>query len=286
MRLFIEKPDSSLQKPFSMQDVSQAVRETIRDAQTRLTQLDVERQVSRHCQVNREKVRSAIKELVDQQELMYVTDFGRTFIEASLHKPIRIGANVVLRPWNCTFNEDAGDVVVSLCHGVSFGSGRHPTTRLCLKGLEYLQQTETGFGCQGKTRALDIGTGSGVLIITAMKMGVASGIGVDIDVCARSEARSNVAHNGVSERVTISSEPFEALKETFHLIMANLRWPTLTSLLSQMVDRATLDGKILVSGIKSEEMDSFIKQSQDVGLNRIWVGEERGWAAIIFTKNS
>ncbi|MBW2514248.1 MAG: 50S ribosomal protein L11 methyltransferase, partial [Deltaproteobacteria bacterium] len=259
-----------------MPNVPQAVREAIRNAQTRLTQLDVERQVSRCCQVNRGKVRSAIKELVGRQELMYVSDFGRTFIETSLHKPIRIAANIVLKPWNCAFEKDAGDIVISLCHGISFGSGRHPTTRLCLKGLEYLQGTQTGLGPPGKTRALDIGTGSGVLIITALKMGVTSGIGVDIDACARSEARINAIYNGVSERVAISSEPFGAFKEAFHLIMANLRWPTLTSLLPQIVDKTTPGGNILVSGIKSEEMDSFVKQGQDIGLNRVWVGEERG----------
>lgn len=269
-----------------MHDVPQTVREVIRDAETRLTPLDVERQVSRHCQVNRGIVRSAIKELVGYQELMYVNDFGRTFIETSLHKPIRIGANVVVRPWNCKFKENAGDIVVSLCHGISFGSGRHPTTRLCLKGLTCLQHTETGVWCRGKTRALDIGTGSGVLIITALKMGVAAGVGVDIDACARWEARSNAKFNGLAERVTISSEPFEAFKKVFHLIMANLRWPTLTSLLPKMVESTTPGGKILVSGIKSEELDVFIKQSLEFGLNRVWVGEERGWAAIIFCKNN
>ena len=269
-----------------MQDVKQAVRETIRDADTRLTFLDIERRLSRHCRGDRRAVRSAVKELVDQRELMYVSDFGHTFIEASIHKPIRITSTIVLKPRECTAEQNAGDIVVNLCYGTSFGSGRHPTTRLCLKGLEYLQRNESGTWRGEKTRALDIGTGSGVLIITALKMGIASGVGIDIDPCAISEARGNVADNGLSERITISSKPFETVEEAFNLILANLRLPTLKSFLPQMVDQIKPGGSMLLSGIKSEELDSFIKQSHRFGLNREWVGEERGWAAIVFYKES
>ncbi len=287
MRFLIEKPGSSLpKKPFSIQEVRQLVRNAIHEAETRLTQLDIERRLSRYFQIDRRRVRSAIKELVDQQELMYVSDFGHTFIETSLHKPIRITGKIVLKPWNCTFEAGAGDIVVSLCHGISFGSGQHPTTRLCLKGLEYLQQNYAGLWRGEKTRALDIGTGSGVLIITALKMGVASGVAVDIDACAISEARSNAVNNGLSGRITISSEPLESFQEVFNLILANLRSPTLKSLLPQMKDRTIPGGKILLSGIKTEELDSFTKQIHGLGLSREWVGEERGWAAIVLNKGS
>jgi len=284
MRSLTEKPNHSPKKIFRAQAVRQAVRETIQDADTRLTLLDIQRRLSRYCRGDRKAVRSAIKELVDQQELMYVSDFGHTFIETSIHKPIRITTTIVLKPWDCTLEQDAGDIIVSLCYGTSFGSGQHPTTRLCLKGLEYLQQNESGLWRGEKTRALDIGTGSGVLIIAALKMGITSGVGIDIDPCAISEARDNIAHNGLSERITISSEPFETVEETFTLILANLRLPTLKLFLPQMVERVTPGGKILLSGVKSEELESIVKQSYQFGLNRVWNCEERGWVAIVFQK--
>ncbi len=265
-----------------MQDVRQAVRDIIRDAKTRLTQLDIERRLSLHCQIGRRSVRSAIKALVDEQELMYVSDFGHTFIETALNKPIRIAATVVLKPCNCTFEQGAGDIVVSLCHGASFGSGQHPTTRLCLEGLAWFLQKESVPWPAEKARALDIGTGSGVLIITAVKMGIASGIGLDVDPCAVSEARANVAHNKLSERIVISSQDVEAYKGPFDLILANLRWPTLASYLPQMVDKTMPDGAMLLSGVKSEELDAFVKQSRQYGLKQAWMGEEHGWAAILF----
>jgi ribosomal protein L11 methyltransferase len=231
-------------------------------------------------------VRSAIEQLVNERELMYVSDFGRTFIETSLHKPIRITASIVLKPWECTFEQDAGDIVVSLCRGTSFGSGQHPTTRLCLKGLEYLRQMESVHVLGEKARVLDIGTGSGVLVITAVKMGIASGIGIDVDPCAIYEARGNVACNGLSALISISSRPFDKIEEKFDLMLANLRFPTLNSYFAQMVERTNSNGSILLSGIKSEEVASFIKHSQGFGLNLAWIGEERSWAAIAFYKES
>lgn len=286
MRSLSKKTNHNPNAASRVQTVQQSVLETLRDADTRLTLLDIEKRLSRYCRDDRSAVRSAIKELVDQRELMYVSDFGHTFIETSIHKPIRITAAIVLKPWECTFEKNAGDIVVSLCCGTSFGSGRHPTTRLCLKGLEYLQLNDSDLWRGEKTSVMDIGTGSGVLIITALKMGIASGIGLDIDPCAIAEARGNAAHNGLSERITISSKPFETYKDSFSLIMANLRLPTLKSYLPQMVERITPGGSMVLSGIKSEESDSFIKQSHGLGLNREWFGEERGWVGIVFNKEN
>jgi ribosomal protein L11 methyltransferase len=269
-----------------IQSVQQAVLQTLRDADRRWTVLDIERQLSWYCRDDRRSVRSAIKELVNQRELMYVADFGRTFIETSIYKPIRMTATIVLKPWDCAVEQETGDIVVSLCCGTSFGLGRHPTTRLCLKGLEYLQQNRAGLWSEEKTSAIDIGTGSGVLIITAVKMGIASGVGIDIDPCAISEARDNVAHNGLSKRITISPQPFETFGDAFNLILANLRVPTLTSFLPQMVDQTTPGGRILLSGVKNEELDSFFKQGRRFGLNREWVGVEQGWAAVVLYKES
>jgi len=286
MRSLSKNPNHNLKVLSRERTVQQAVREILRDTDTRLTFLDIERQVSRHCRDDRKAVRSAIKELVDQRELMYVSDFGRTFIETSIQKPIRITTNIVLKPWACTVEQKPGDIIVSLCHGTSFGSGQHPTTRLCLKGLEYLQRNELVLWREMKTSAMDIGTGSGVLIITALKMGVASGVGIDIDPCAISEARGNVAYNGLSERVTISSRPFETFEGSFNLMLANLRLPTLKLFFPQMVDKTMPGGRMVLSGIKREELDVFIKQGHRLGLNRKWVGEERGWAAIVFYKDN
>jgi ribosomal protein L11 methyltransferase len=284
MQSLSEKHNSKQQEISGMREIRQAVRETIRDAETRLTLLDIERRLSRYCLRDRRAVRSVIRELVDQQELMYVSDFGHTFIEAALHKPIRITSSIILKPLNCTVAQGAGDVVVSLCHGTSFGSGQHPTTRLCLKGIEYFLGRESVPMPGKNTHALDIGTGSGVLIITAQKMGIVSGMGIDIDPCSVSEAQKNVECNGLSNCIVISTQPFDKIVESYDLILANLRLPTLKSFFPQMVDRTKPGGVILLSGIKSEERESIVKQGQRLGMNQEWMDEERGWAALGFQK--
>jgi len=285
MQSLSKKNNPKQQGISNMREIQLAVQDTIRTAEKRLTLLDIERRLSRFCVADRKAVRSAIRELVDRQELMYVSDFGHTFIEISLHKPIRITNSIILKPLNCTVEQRPGDIVVSLCLGSSFGSGQHSSTRLCLKGMEYFLGKESVPMPSKNTSALDIGTGSGVLIIAALKMGIASGMGIDIDPCSVSEARNNVACNGLLNRIVISPQPFEKIVESYDLILANLRLPTLKSFFPQMVSQTKPGGAILLSGIKSEERASIVRQSRGLELHQKWMDEERGWAAIGFQKD-
>jgi ribosomal protein L11 methyltransferase len=284
MRSPSEKPSHNPQKHQPAREIQQAILEAIHDTPRRLTPLEIEKRLSRFYPCDRKTIRSAIRELVDRRELMYVNEFGHTFIEPSLHKPIRVTTSIILKPLNCSVEQSPGDIVVSLDHGTSFGSGQHPTTRLCLKGLESLIGKEPVPMLGENTRALDIGTGSGVLLITALKMGIASGVGIDIDPCAISEAQGNVKNNGLTNRVTISAQPFEKTTELYDLILANLRVPTLKSLFPQMVGRTRPGGALLLSGIKNEERKSVVKLSDRMGLNQVWMDEEHGWTAIGFQK--
>ena len=123
MRSLIRKQSHNFPGTSRKPTILQAVRDTIRDAKTRLTPFDIQRRLCRQRQLDRRTIRSAIEQLVNEREFMYVSDFGHTFIEPSLHKPIHISRSIVLKPWDCTFEQDDGEVVVSLCHGTSFGSG-------------------------------------------------------------------------------------------------------------------------------------------------------------------
>ena len=99
---------------------------------------------------------------------------------------------------------DPGDIVVNIKAGAAFGTGCHPTTRLALTGLEKVCKNNLIPIGTENCRVLDIGTGSGVLSIAALKMGLDQGIGLDIDPCARAEAAENAVLNGLSKRLEIS----------------------------------------------------------------------------------
>ncbi len=109
---------------------------------------------------------------------------------------LRVGERIVIVPSWLEHHPAPEDVVLHLDPGMAFGTGLHPTTRLCLRLLE--RYTRPG------QRALDLGTGSGILAIAAARLGADAVLALDNDPVAVAVAAENVARNGVSERVTVA----------------------------------------------------------------------------------
>jgi ribosomal protein L11 methyltransferase len=108
----------------------------------------------------------------------------------------RIGQRLVVKPsWRGAPQLQANDIVLELDPGMAFGTGLHPTTQMCLMALEKY--------VRGGERVLDLGTGSGILAIAAVKLGAATCLATDIDPVAVEAARANVAANGVQDRVQV-----------------------------------------------------------------------------------
>ncbi|MDQ1331760.1 MAG: ribosomal protein methyltransferase, partial [Thermodesulfobacteriota bacterium] len=165
--------------------------------------------------ISRNDLKKAVGKLVTEGELIYSYKHGCSFLEKSFDKPVRISKRIVLAPYRMMFQERPEDVVIRLQHGISFGSGDHPTTRLALKGIEYVFE-EPAF--PGNGRALDIGTGSGVLAIACVMMGSISAAGVDTDPCARNEAVENARINRIGNRIEILDTPVENIKGRFSIV--------------------------------------------------------------------
>jgi ribosomal protein L11 methyltransferase len=236
--------------------------------------------IHRSFGLKRKTAQSLINSLVSEGHLTYRDQHGRTIIEKSFSKPVRVSGRIILSPPEIPCNPEPKDAVVRLIHGVSFGTGHHPTTRLCLRGVDYVIRTlkmplDTGI-------VLDIGTGSGVLSIAALALGIGSGIGVDIDPCARNEAFENARINGMENRFDICDVPLEEIHQKFMLITVNLRLPTLIKIYSH-VDRLTDgNGAVVISGIRTDEVSdlmSFYGQS----FTPFWREDEKGWASLALT---
>jgi len=131
-----------------------------------------------------------------------------------------------------------------------------------------------------ESRVLDIGTGSGVLLIAALKMGCTGGIGLDIDPCARAEATENTALNEVSKQMEISDCSLESLEGPFFLITANLRLPTLIAYFNTMAHLTESGGFVIISGIKANEINSIKDMAGKFGMAVYWEGIERGWGGL------
>jgi ribosomal protein L11 methyltransferase len=108
---------------------------------------------------------------------------------------LHVGRRVVIKPSWRDYTPQPGEVVLELDPGMAFGTGLHPTTHMCLEQLERLVQPGM--------RVLDVGTGSGILALTAAKLGAASVLALDVSTVAVEAAQANTRANGLEDRVTV-----------------------------------------------------------------------------------
>ena len=128
---------------------------------------------------------------------------------------------------------------------------------------------------------LDVGIGSGILAITALKMGVDKAVGIDIDPCAIYETRLNAEINHLGNRLFVTENSLDALTDSFDLITANLRYPTLTKLVKNIRSLCKACGIIILSGIKRDEIPAIRKAYPEKQFHTIWSVHEKGWAGLV-----
>lgn len=160
--------------------------------------------------------------------------------------PIRISDRLWIVPsWHDAPDPDAVNLVLD--PGMAFGTGSHPTTRLC---LEWLERTVTP-GCT----VLDYGCGSGILAIAAARLGAGTVAGVDIDPQAILAARDNAERNAVSGRFEDSAEPVAG---EYDLVVANILSNPLRVLAPAICAHVRPGGHLALSGILAEQADEII----------------------------
>ena len=153
----------------------------------------------------------------------------------------------------------ASDLVLSIDPGHTFGSGSHETTRMCLAEVEQLV-------VEG-SKVADIGCGSGVLAIAAVRLGAAFADAIDIDDLCVVETEANADRNGVGTSVRASTRTIEGLApREFDLVLANIGAGTLISLASGLQSLLGVDGVLVVSGVLDDQADSVIEAFGAVGL--------------------
>jgi len=167
------------------------------------------------------------------------------------YQPIPIGRRLIIVPaW---MEAPAPErIPIRIDPGMAFGTGTHPTTQLCLELLEdYLRTGET---------VIDVGCGSGILAVAAIKLGAGRALGVDIDPQAIPNARENAAANGVEDRLEIGTGSVsEVLAGNYSirqapLVMANILAPILVHLLEAgMSELVTPGGRLILAGILDEQ---------------------------------
>ena len=194
---------------------------------------------------------------------------------------LRVGRIVVRPPWR-EHTATPGDAVVTIDPGQAFGTGLHPTTRLALIGLEK-------WSVAGHLKALpsdgpgvlDVGTGSGILLLAAIALGASHGTGVDIDPLSVAAAIENAARNGVAERVTVQAGSLP-ISAPAPLVMANLVASLHIELAPLLVGAMAPGGRLLTSGMFISRVDEAIAALQAAGATLVDRWEEGEWVAAEF----
>ena len=191
------------------------------------------------------------------------------------YHPMEIGTRLAIVPsWQ---EYDTNRVKLILDPGLAFGTGGHETTSLC---LETLDEKITG-----GERVLDIGTGSGILAIAALKLGAASAEGVDIDPVAVRTAGENAALNGVADKLTVLvGDLSDKASGQYDVVVANIVANAIISLSPAVPALMKPHGYFIASGIIDTRKDEVVAALNAAGLKVQAIREKRGWECILCTK--
>jgi ribosomal protein L11 methyltransferase len=158
---------------------------------------------------------------------------------------LRVGRRLVIRPTWRDHDARRGDVVIALDPGMAFGTGLHPTTRLCLAALEPLAADG---GLDG-ARVLDVGCGSGILAIASIRLGAASALGIDTDPIAIEATLANARRNRLGRRIEAREGSVPTGERPFDVVVANLIAGVLVPLAPSLNAELRTGGILVASGI-------------------------------------
>jgi ribosomal protein L11 methyltransferase len=213
-----------------------------------------------------------------EHELLADRDWEREWMDD--FQPLRMGQRLWIVPsWHEPPDPDA--VNLHLDPGLAFGTGTHPTTALCLEWLDGMALSDELMGRE----VLDIGCGSGILAIAALKLGARQATGTDIDPQALQASRDNAARNAIADddfRLCYPEELDEAGKSmaTFPFVIANILAGPLIDLAATVAGHVAPAGRLVLSGILESQADEVLEAYREQGLFMDEPVVREGWVRL------
>lgn len=193
----------------------------------------------------------------------------------------RIGERVVIRPPWLEYEAEGDEVVVELDPGMAFGTGLHPSTRLSMLGVEHVV-------ADGNT-VLDVGTGSGILAIAALKLGASQVDAVDVETVAVRATEENAERNGVTSRLNVrlgsvgTGEPYQG---TYDVVIANIIARILIDLADGIAGGCRPGGKIILAGIIEGREPDVVAAFADRNCRVIDRRQLEDWVSLILERSA
>jgi ribosomal protein L11 methyltransferase len=188
--------------------------------------------------------------------------------------PLKIGRNLVVKPTWRDYRAKPGEAVIELDPGMAFGTGTHPTTTMCAAMIERHFKKGNSF--------LDVGTGSGILLIAAAKLGAGKLYGIDNDPTALKVAAGNLKLNHLEalQIGLVCTDLFNGLREKFDFIVANILSHIILAMLKDIRQVLTSGGIFLCSGIVDTNEKQVVDAMKDIGFTIIEINSKDEWVAI------
>ena len=234
-------------------------------------------EMDEHIEETRQRLEESLYYLGMIQPLpppVYKQIADRNWMEAwkQHYKPIPIGQRLIILPvW--LDSPEPERIPIKIDPGMAFGTGTHPTTQLCLGLIEKAMKENDSHINHEPLTIIDIGCGSGILSIAAIRLGATNALGVDIDIESVRNSRENADKNGIGEEFIIgqgSVTEVQAGRFPFRrapLVVANILAPIITRLLEAgLATLAEPGGEVILSGIMVEQVEAVIEAAQAKGL--------------------
>lgn len=188
------------------------------------------------------------------------------------YKPTKVGDKIVIVPIWEEYTKNPSEIIVKMDPGMAFGTGTHETTRMCIRMLEkYVDNNSVVF---------DIGTGSGILSITAKKLNAKNVIGVDLDPVAVKSAKENIKYNDIKDIEILHGDLMDVISGKADIIVANIIADIIIPLSEQIKKFLNPDGVFISSGILKERKQDVVNKLEECKFNIEDIQEDGEWVCI------